>query len=163
MARADGFEQAGAPPVPYDGVSVFDQVPAKRDVTFVKPGRGSEGQRTSANRSRSGFNLRGVCEVLEEFGLDPVAEVSRILMERKPVTVIQEGQVVPVLDANGQPKTQPSLDIETRTKVLMELTNFVHPKLKAVEMTVKKPELSDEQVEARLVELLGRASKRALT
>lgn len=160
MQRGNLHEQAGAPPIPYDGRPTHkDMVADTSNVTFHRPGRGAEGHRTSANRSNSGFNLRGVCEVLEEFGLDPVAELARVLKEQKPV-LDHEGQQRK--NADGTDMTQHALAIDLRTRVLTELTNFVHPKLKAVEMTIKKPELTEEQVEARLVELLSRAAKKSL-
>lgn len=158
-------DSLGMPPEAFDGNGWSKRIPVgESNSTFVRPGKNSAGQRTSANRNASGFNLRGVCEVLTEFGLDPVAEIATIVKARKQKLVINaDGLRVPQLDEDGNEVTEPALDIELRTKVLMELTNFVHPKLKAVEMTVKKPDLTEEQVEARLVELLARASKRALT
>lgn len=150
------------PPVPYDGVSHKDMVADNSGTTFARPGPGSVGKR--AGNVRGTFNLRGVVEVLTEFGLDPVAELARALQKTKPVYERDdEGRLVPVLDGNtGLQLREPVLEEAVRVKVLTELTNFVHPKLKAVEMTVKKPELTDAQLDQRLAALMKRAAKKAL-
>ena len=82
-------------------------------------------------------------------------ELARVLTGHRKV-LDRSGN--PVLDSEGQPITEPILGDEMRTKVLLELQQYVHPKLKAVEMTVKKAELTDEQVEARLQQLLAKAA-----
>lgn len=154
-------DQRGMPPVPYDGVSHKDVVADNSGVTFARPGRGSVGKRSGGNRGT--FNLKGVCEVLAEFGLDPVAEVASALQRQKQVLERDEdGRLVPALDKKGNPVMAPALDEELRVKVLMELTNFVHPKLKAVEMTVKGPKLTDEQVDQRVASYIKRLQGEAL-
>jgi hypothetical protein len=153
--------QAGMPPVPYDGMSHKNVVADNSGITFARPGRGSVGKR--AGNVGGGFNLRGVIEVLTEFGLDPVAELAGALKKQKQVCERDEdGRLVPAKDAKGNPVYENALDEQIRVKVLMELTNFVHPKLKAVEMTVKKPELSEEQIDKRVAALVARMSKGAL-
>ena len=53
---------------------------------------------------------------------------------------------------------EPVIGVELRTKVLMELQQFTAPKLKAVEVTHKTPELTPEQVDARLAALMAKAA-----
>ena len=157
-SRARHADSAGMPPQGYRG-GVWDpetglQTDSDMEQRIVRPGPGSKGKRTVANNSRSGFNLRGVIEVLSEHFLDPVAELSKSLMERKTVT---DRDGVPLLDKNGQMVTEFILPLDVRTKTLAGLIEYVHPKLKSVEMNVKKAELSDEQVEQRLAALLLQA------
>lgn len=150
-------DMAGMPPKAYAG-GMYDPDdachPGMHSSTFVKPGPDAKGQRTSPNKNGK-MNLRGVVEVLSEFGLDPTVELARVLTGHRKV-LDRSGN--PVLDTEGQPITEPILGDEMRTKVLLELQQYVHPKLKAVEMTVKKAELTDEQVEARLQQLLAKAA-----
>lgn len=149
-------ETAGMPPRGYGGGMYDpDRMPLRlpeqwndSDRVFARKGAASAGRRTTNPR---GFNLRGVLEVLQDCGLDPTAEIAAILQAEKPV-LRRNGEVV--LDEQGEPLMEPSLDIDMRAKVLLELQQYVHPKLKAVEMTVKKPELTDEQIERRITALL---------
>lgn len=96
------------------------------------------------------MNLRGVVEVLQEFGLDPTAEIAKVLTGSKPL-LDRSGE--PVLDKLGQPQYVPLIDIDMKAKILLELQQYVHPKLKSVEVTVKKQELSEDQVDARIAAL----------
>lgn len=151
-------DSLGMPPEAYRG-GVWDaenglETSTDRVQRIVAPGPGAKGKRTVANRSASGFNIRGVLEVLAENFLDPVAELSRSLMETKPVTN-RDG--VPLLDKDGKQMVEFILPLDIRTKTLAGLIEYVHPKLKSVEMNVKKAELSDEQVEQRLAALLLQA------
>lgn len=124
--------------------------------TFVKPGPASGGLRTVANRNASGFNLRGVAEVLAEAGLDPTAELVRVLKETRVVTD-RNGNAIIDKDT-GEPVREPIIDHTLRVKVLMEMQQFVSPKLKAVEVTVKEPELTEAQIEARIAALQAKAA-----
>ncbi len=87
--------------------------------------------------SNGGFNLRGVVEVLEEAGLDPTAEIAKVL------AIQGEGALSP----------------EMRAKINLELLQYVHPKLKAVEHS-GKVEVDDSQIDKRLEQLLGKAHGR---
>ncbi len=150
-------EMAGMPPKAYAG-GMYDADdachPGMHSSTFVKPGPDAKGQRTSPNKTQR-INLRGVVDVLSEFGLDPTVELARVITGRRKM-LDRSGN--PVLDEQGQPVTEPILSDEMRTKVLLELQQYVHPKLKAVEMVVKKAELTDEQVDARLQQLLAKTA-----
>lgn len=150
-------DRAGMPPEAFRGGAWDDdsglKTDSKREQRVVAPGPGSKGKRTVANNSKSGFNLRGVIEVLTEHGLDPVAEISKTLMELVPVRD-RDGR--PVMDDKGKPVMTNALPIDVRTKTLAALIEYVHPKLKSVEMTVKKTELTDDQINERLAALLER-------
>lgn len=161
-AGRDYADRMGMPPEAYRG-GLYDHedgvIPDKREQRITNPGPGAKGKRTVANAKPSGFNLKGVMEVLAEHGLDPTAEIAAILMARKPVTK-RDG--TPVYDPETlQPLTEPALDIDLRAKVLLELQQYVHPKLKSIEHTVKPSELTETQVEARLAALLERATPAA--
>lgn len=141
----------------YDEDSVVGSVVAAS--TFVKPGSGSAGLRTVANRNASGFNLRGVAEVLAEAGLNPAEELVRVLKERRVVTD-RNGNAI--LDEKGEPVTEPTIDHTLRVKVLMEMQQFVAPKLKAVEVTVKEPDLTEEQIDQRIAALQEKQARAAV-
>lgn len=154
-ATARFADLAGAAPQAYrggmyDDDSVIGHAVAATDKSFVQPGPGSAGGRTSPSNGR--LNLRGVVEVLQEFGLDPTAELARVLTGSKPL-LDRSGE--PVLDKDGQPQFVPLIDIEMKTKVLLELQQYVHPKLKSIEVVVKKAELSEEQIDQRIKALQG--------
>lgn len=102
---------------------------------------------------KAGLNLRAVADVLESYGLDPIEEVAKAVMAKEPVVV--NGQ--PVIDQDtGKVIEKHLLPIDLRVKTLIELAQYSRPKLKAVEVTVKPPELTEEQVERRLQGLLAR-------
>lgn len=100
------------------------------------------------------FNLRAVAEVLVDYELDPIAEIAKVLMERKPL--MRNG--VPVID----PETQKPVMVEQvtgleRGKLLVELAQYVRPKLKAVEMKVEtKDDLTDEKLAERIGKLMSK-------
>ena len=100
-------------------------------------------------RSRSGgVNLRAVGETLAGYGLDPSAEISEILMPHDEV------------DPDGVTRKKHALDPRERARALLELMQYVHPKLKAIEVTQKADELTEQQVDAKLTALLAKALKR---
>ena len=105
-----------------------------------------------------GMNLRAVAEALIAEGLDPAIEMIKILKKE-----------IPVLDANGKSKIDPktkkplmvsALDDDTKLRTLNELLQYTQPKLKSVEMKVSgNLELTNEQLDDRLVALLAKAAK----
>jgi hypothetical protein len=100
------------------------------------------------------LNLRAVVDVLDSYGLDPIEELAKVLVDKEPA---RSRDGAPIIDpATGQPVMKPKLDIETHVKLLTELAQYTRPKLKAVEITNKTPELSDEQIERRLQALMDR-------
>lgn len=164
MGRAaqDFRDLAGMPPTAYRG-GIYDEESVVGSVvaasTFVKPGPNSGGLRTVANRNASGFNLRGVVEVLAEAGLNPTEELVRAIQERRVVTD-RNGNAI--LDKDGNPVTEPVIDHTLRVKVLMEMQQFVAPKLKAVEVTVKEPDLTEEQIDQRIAALQEKQARAAV-
>lgn len=62
-----------------------------------------------------GINLRAVAEVLVSYGLDPTVEFVKVL------------------------QIEGALEPEVRARMLLEVMQYVHPKLKSVEVTQDKP------------------------
>jgi hypothetical protein len=103
------------------------------------------------------INLKAVAEALIDEGLDPAAEIARVLKGR------------PMIDDNGNPVIDPVtgqevmehlVDPEIRLRTLNSLLEFVQPKLKAVEVKLNgNLELSSEQLDQRLGALIAKAAK----
>ena len=89
-----------------------------------------------SSKKEGKINLKAVADALALEGLDPTVEL---------IKIIKSG--------NLDPKTQAS--------VLNELLQFTQPKLKAVEVK-SKVELNDDQIDARLAELLNKANEEAV-
>ncbi len=104
------------------------------------------------------FNLRAVRDVLTDYELDPFAEIAKVLMQKGPLT----NRGVPVLDADGQPFMVEQVTGLERAKVLVELAQYVTPKLKAIEMKVEdKRQLTDEQLAQRIGALTAKLAAAA--
>lgn len=104
------------------------------------------------------FNLRAVREVLTEYELDPFAELAKVLMRQEPL-VSRAGS--PVLDDEGKPVMVDRITGVERAKVLVELAQYVSPKLKAVEMKVEDNRtMTDEQLAQRINALMGKLAQR---
>lgn len=97
---------------------------------------------------RTSVNLRRVAEVLGQYGLDPSVEIAEILT---PVIEVAE---------NGTEIERHRLPPETRANILLELMQYAHPKLKAVEMKIEGTidGMTQEQIDARLKSLIAKAS-----
>tara|TARA_R110000868_G_scaffold123069_1_gene326118 strand:+ start:158 stop:823 length:666 start_codon:yes stop_codon:yes gene_type:complete len=94
-------------------------------------------------------NLEDVHTVLASYGLDTIVELAGILV---PHDIIgDDGEV----EGQGY-----QLDPKERAKTLLELTQYIRPKLKAVEVTTKGDELTEKQVDDRLRSLLDKALRR---
>lgn len=116
------------------------------------PGDGGPGAKGAKDPDAAPFNLKSVREALIQEGLDPFVEVARVLTERVPV--MQDGK--PVLDAEGRPITVPRIGGVDRAKILVELGQYVEPKLKAVEVKVEdKTQLTEDQLNARIARLFA--------
>lgn len=123
--------------------------------TRWEAGDGGPGAKGTKDPNAAPFNLMSVRDALISEGLDPFVEVARVLTERVPV--IQDGK--PVLDAEGQPVTVPRIGGVDRAKILVELGQYVEPKLKAVEVKVEdKTQLSEEQLDKRIAVFMQRAA-----
>lgn len=163
MAKPYFSDRLGMPPEAFRGgvwdPELNDMPVGDAEHRIVRPGPKSKGKRITPQSGKSRFNLKGVIEVLTEHGLNPIAALAEQLQEKVPV---YDRSGNPVLDGKtGEPLMKYSLDGHERARLLMAMTEYVHPKLKSVEMTVKKPELTDEQLNARLAALLAAATKPA--
>lgn len=148
--RMDLAEQCGeVPRAALTGGSIFHPgeagIPNGSASTFVSPGPGAKGQRTTANQGKKKFNLRGIVEVLEEYELDPTAEIAKALRATK------RGR-----NAEGEEINVPVIDADTRAKISLALLEYVQPKLKSVEVKHTGPELTDEQIDKRIEALIGK-------
>lgn len=152
VRNAAGYaESAGAPPQ-MATLGLYDATADTAEGSQIKHGPGGR-----AARGRVGMNLAAVADVLAGYGLDPAARLGEILTTRVPVT---DKQGNPVIDQDTlQPVTKPVLDTDTETRLLAELLQYTRPKLKAVEVTLKEPELTDDQIDKRLERLMGRMAK----
>lgn len=95
-----------------------------------------------------------VRDTLERYGLDPTVEIAKVLTARKPKTK-RDG--TPLLDEHGEPITEPVLDASTAAHVLVDLQQYVSPKLKAIEVLQKDDAPKTvEEIEAKIAQLLDR-------
>lgn len=109
------------------------------------------------SRSNTRINLRAVSEVLADYGMDPAAEMVRILTAEEPVL---DTDGAPILDENGEPMTRPALDADTRLRFMNELLQYTQPKLKSVDVKIDHTaDLTDEQLDKRIGMLLAKAEK----
>lgn len=112
------------------------------------------------------INIRPVKDVLEDFGLDPTFELAKSLYAQEPVK--ENGRIVYEKDADGldivdpltgelQPKMKYVLSESQRTAVMVELQQYITPKLKAVEVKAEvKTPMSEEQLDARIARLAAK-------
>jgi hypothetical protein len=103
-------------------------------------------------KKREGLNLRKVAEVLSSYGLDPIETIAEALV---PVAVVDS--------TTGVTYEEHRLSLEERARIALELVQYVHPKLKAVEMKIDGTlaGMSQEQLDNRLQLLLARAAQQA--
>lgn len=73
----------------------------------------------ASNEKRGRINLKKVAEVLEEYGMDPTTEIVRVL---------------------------PDLDENMKAKVMLELLQYVQPKLRSIEVSGKDGQPIDHNV-----------------
>lgn len=101
-------------------------------------------------------NLKAVGDVLSRYGMDPAEELAKILAKRKPVL---DGKGNQVFDPETkEPLTEPVLATDLLLRTHLELLRYTRPQLKAVEVTMKEPELTEEQVKARIKALVARGA-----
>lgn len=131
-------------------VAAYDPTAAPPEGRQITRGPGGRASPAASGR----VNLRAVADVLADYGIDPAEELGRILSTVEPV-LDRDGR--PVHGPDGQPLMRHALDADTRAKVATSLLEYTRPKLKAIEVTVREPELSDEQIDRRLSALLSRA------
>lgn len=114
----------------------------------ITPAPGNAQTRVSPNR-KAPLSLRKVADVLGSYGLDPTVELAEIL---QPVMTVDP-------DTGIEVETH-RLDAKERASLLIELLQYAHPKLKAVEMKVEGTiaGMTQEQIDARLQQLLVKAA-----
>jgi hypothetical protein len=123
--------------------------------TRREPGTGGPGAEGAKDPAKAPFNLKAVADALIEAELDPFVEIAAVIKARRPV-FDREGK--PVVDeATGQQVTEAVINGLDRAKILVELGQYIAPKLKAVEMKVEdKRTLSPEELDRRIAVLLGK-------
>jgi hypothetical protein len=101
-------------------------------------------------KKRHRFNMRKVAEVLESYGMNPAEVIAEVL---QPLTVIDPDTGVEMVEHRLAPGE--------RAQVALELLQYMQPKLKSVEMKVEGTlgTLTEDQLNAKLMALLGKATK----
>lgn len=107
-----------------------------------------------AKRRGAHVALAPVADVLARYGFDPAEELARLLTEMVPV-LDARGQ--PVIGEDGKPVMRHVLPLDEHAKLTAELLQYTRPKLKSSEITVKPPDLTDDQLDRRIEALLKRA------
>jgi hypothetical protein len=135
-----------------DRVGTRDQRPPRSGFAQIDPTPNRNTQ-VGARRGKKHFDLNSVADVLYDHGLDPTVELANIL---KPVPVLDvHGK--PKLDDAGRPIMESRLAPSEHARVLLELQQYVHPKLKAVEITQKTLEPTPDEVKAEIQRLIDKA------
>lgn len=103
------------------------------------------------------ISLRAVADACVDAGLDPAAEIVRVLQTKKQAT---DRWGNPVFDEDGKPVEVDQIDSDTRLRTLNELLQYTQPKLKAVEVKMSGTlEIPSEQLDQRLAALIAKAAK----
>ncbi len=119
----------------------------------VIEGRGHAGLVTSRQGT---INLKTVAQACLDEGLDPAAEIARVLRTKVPARD-RSGNVV--MGDDGKPVMIDLIDPDTKVRTLTELLQYNQPKLKAVEMKISGTlEMTSEEIDARLTALLSKAA-----
>lgn len=105
-----------------------------------------------------GFRLKSVKEALQSHGFDPGQEIAKVLTERKPVVVKgADGVLAPVvMEETGEVIMEPVIDANTRLHTSLALTEFLQPKLKAIDHRIEEPPASVEALDKQIAALLAR-------
>ena len=121
----------------------------------VTPESGRKSIASRAAKAPGKINLVPVFEALIAAGVDPAAEMIKII---KGQVMVTDRSGEPVKDADGLIMMVDAVDADTKLRVLSELLSYTQPKLKAVEMRVSGHlELSNEQLDSRLAALMAKA------
>jgi hypothetical protein len=125
----------------------------KSPSTGKRNGAGHAGH-TSA-RKPGAINLKTVAQACIDAGLDPAAEIARVLATQVPVLDAKGAQV---FDKDGKAVTTGLIDTDTKIRTLTELLQYNQPKLKAVEMKISGTlEMTGDELDQRLSALLSKA------
>ena len=152
---------AGGPDAPAKSIGAAAKVPSPvgatpatlthRNARMTAPAGGKRDANVSP------FNLKAVAEALIGEEMDPFVEVAKALKKRYWVI---DGDGKAVIDpTTGEPAWRYEIGITDRAKILIELGQYIAPKLKAVEVKVEdKRTLSEEQLNDRIGAFLARAN-----
>ena len=101
------------------------------------------------------FNISAVADALIAEELDPFTEIARAIKDVE--TVYRNGN--PVIGADGQPVTKRVIGSLDRAKILVDLGQYLQPKLKAMEVKVEnKNTLTAEQLDERIAAIMERSA-----
>lgn len=153
-------EDLSKPPPPDPAEMTEDQKEIHRlagRAELAKQRNSKSGDGVVKHGDKGRISLRAVADACVDAGLDPAAEIVRVLQARKPA-LDRSGK--PVLDADGNPVEIDQIDIDTRLRTLNELLQYTQPKLKAVEVKMSGSlEIPAEQLDQRLQALIAKAVK----
>lgn len=124
-------------------------------VSRQKHAKSGDGVTRHGNNGR--ISLRAVADACVDAGLDPAAEIVRVLQTKKQAT---DRWGNPLHDPDGNPIEVDQIDADTRLRTLNELLQYTQPKLKAVEVKMSGTlEIPSEQLDQRLQALISKAVK----
>ncbi len=132
------------------GLETTETAGFKRPQLADMAASGAQAGHQARLKLRKAINLRKVAEVLESYGLDPTETIADALV---PVVTIDPD--------TGVEMDEHRLSTEQRAHIALELMQYLHPKLKAVEMKIDGTlaGMTQERLDARLQLLLARAAK----
>ena len=117
------------------------------------------GETLATHGETAPFNLSAVSDALVNEGLDPFVEIARALKQEEPVL---KANGEPRLDADGKPVMKRTIGPAMRASILVELGQYLQPKLKAVELKVEdKRQLTEAQLNERIEAIMRRAEQAA--
>lgn len=124
-------------------------------VSRMKHAKSGDGVVKHGDKGR--ISLRAVADACVDAGLDPAAEIVRVLQTKKLATD-RWGNTLH--DEDGKPIEVDQIDADTRLRTLNELLQYTQPKLKAVEVKMSGTlEIPSEQLDQRLAALIAKAAK----
>jgi hypothetical protein len=160
----------GAPPI--DPLADEPDAPAKSDAARLKtpsvvPGAPptlnghhtridrKAGESLATHGASAPFNISAVADALIAEELDPFVEIARAVKDLEPVT--RNGN--PVIGPDGQPVMKRVIGSLDRAKILVDLGQYLQPKLKAMEVKIEdKRKLTAEQLDERIAAIMERAA-----
>lgn len=153
-------EDLSKPPAPDPAEMTEDQLEIHRlagRAELSKQRNSKSGDGVVRHGDKGRISLRAVADACVDAGLDPAAEIVRVLQTKKPA-LDRSGR--PILGPDGLPVEVDEIDMDTRLRTLNELLQYTQPKLKAVEVKMSGTlEIPSEQLDQRLQALIAKAVK----